>query len=168
MWQNSLKSSILPSLTDLYLLLHSLKQIRANHYILSPGCYSQLSKGELCEGLGLMISVEKNSEVDAVWDHGGWGIVSKRKEQKNPSFLLLAPHPALPFLNQTGQSMEKLSGMGWRHIEKGRRRDKMAPGMPSSSVVYGSRRFPPRILSPRGRSYLHSSLCWRFLTLLSH
>lgn len=49
---NSLKSSILPLLTDLYLLLHSFKQIRANHYIEPWLLFSEEQRRAL-EGLGL-------------------------------------------------------------------------------------------------------------------
>lgn len=69
---------------------------------MSADYYSQQCKGELSEGLGLMISVEKNSEVAEVWDQWGWGIVSLRKEQKNPSFLFPFLHATHPFLSQTG------------------------------------------------------------------
>lgn len=86
-----------------------------------------------------------------------------------PSF---SPLPCLtqpsPFLSQTGQSSEKLSGMEWPHVVKRRRRDKMAPGLPSSSVIHGSTQFPSQNPQSNGRNYLHSSLlCWRFLVLLS-
>lgn len=134
---------------------------------LSPDYFSQQCRGELSEGLGLMISAEKNSEVAAGWDQWGWGIVSLGKEWKNLSFPLPPPPPTLPFLSQTGRSSEQLSGMEWPHVEKGRKRDKMAPGLSSSSVIHGSRQFPPRILNPRGRSYPYlPPLCWKFLILL--
>lgn len=142
MWQNSLKSSILPLLTDLYLLLHSLKQIRANHYIEPWLLFSAEQRRGLWGSRTNDLSGEKFRSRCSL---RSVGMRHCLREEKAEEFFL--PSPALPFLNQTGQSMEKLSGMGWPHGEKGRRRDKMAPGLPSSSVSYGSRQFPPRMLT---------------------
>lgn len=79
---------------------------------------------------------------------------------------LLPSRPSLPNPPHPELDWTEL-GLVWPHVDKGRRRDKMAPGLPSSAVIHGSRQFPPRILSLGGRSYLCSPLlCWRFLALV--
>ena len=115
-----------------------------------------------------MISAEKNSEVTAQAEISGdeasspWG----KTGRLYPSFSPLPSIPPLPESSWTG--LREAPWHGMTSCRRGEARDKMAPGLRSSSVIQGSRQFPPRKLSPRGGSYHNSPpLRWRFLALLS-
>lgn len=140
---------MLPSPADLYLLLDSPKQIRANGCTESWLLSSAVQRRALWGSRANDLSREKFRSCCRLRSVGMRHCLPREGVEESLLPSPPPPHPILLFLSQTGQSSEELSGMEWPHVVK-RRRDKMAPGPPSSAVIHGSRQFPPRILSPRG------------------